>query len=258
MKNTQLIQYPADLATQLTADMRIHLGNLTIGGRTDKFFEGEVTTWTPKWKPKASYRSRRGTGHLTMKQPLPGPLTAWNVKGVNEWTASFTATYPLDLKVRGQGSAISMALSDYQMQEVDVTANAGRLAFEMRGPHPHLQQVGVAVNGGAAYLAINGGYPNLVCMDLSFNGCVAELDLGGAWTSSQGIRVYVNGGSLLLRVPARVGVQISTTTRLSLVQNFALDKEESNYRNLCYGTCEHEIILEVVARFARVGLVVVA
>ncbi len=81
------------------------------------------------------------------------------------------------------------------------------------------------------------------------------LDLTGAWSRSAEIKVTAGVGSLTLRLPNEVGVQVEARSGLSNVEASGLKRVGDSYINDAFGEADMELRINLTTGVGSVHLI---
>ncbi len=258
-EKTQTINYAADGAERLEADLEMNVGKLYVNSGADKMFEGEFTCSIEEWQPVVSYNVVETVGKLSVHQSaLQGKRRHWKVRAINEWDLRFGDQLPLDIVAEVNAGSADLKLSELPLRSLDLEMNGASAEVELVGSYPHLSRADFEMNAGRLNLLMNGAFPNLGFADLELNACKATLDLVGAWESSLDIAIEANASWLTVRLPRQVGVRIRTESSLTMVSPVGLKKQRAGvYVNEAFEASAVTLNLDIVANVGKLNLQIV-
>jgi hypothetical protein len=224
-------------------------------GSPDQLFSGSFRYNVERWEPEVSYED----GALTVEQG--GTEENWgiptgNVK--NEWDVAFSSAVPLEMDFKIGAGDGSLDFTGLQLNALDADLGAGD--FNMHFGEPNEGQMSrLMLNTGASKLEVT-GIGNAGPEWVKVQGGVGEikLDFTGAWPQSADVEITSGLGSVTLRLPDDVGVQVETEGGLADVDVSGLRRAGDAYVNDAFGDAETELRIHVTTGIGSLRLVEVS
>jgi hypothetical protein len=112
------------------------------------------------------------------------------------------------------------------------------------------------VNAGASKLEIlQIGNANPEQMNLRGGVGDMGLDFTGAWTRSSEMDIIAGAGSLTLRLPDNIGVQVKTQGPLSKIEAPDMTQVDNSYINDMFGETSTELQIQITTGLGSVRLI---
>jgi hypothetical protein len=161
----------------------------------------------------------------------------------------------MDIKAgAGEGN---LDLTGLQLERLNVDMGAGDFAVRF-DEATDTKMERLTINAGAGKIDVD-AIGNVSPRDVVVQGGAGDitLDLTGEWSRSADIEITAGIGSLALRLPADVGVQVDVEGGLSSVSASGLAKSGGAYVNDIYGDSEIELTLKITTGIGDIDLRVV-
>ena len=139
-------------------------------------------------------------------------LEGGRIRGRNfragELNLDLSPAIPLDLEFRFGAGEAEMELGGLRIRSLDMATGASRTTLRVSQPNPDAAR-SATLNIGAAQFAAY-GLGNLNAERIAVSGGVGEvvLDFAGEWRRNASAKIEMGLGSLTIRVPKGLGVQI--------------------------------------------------
>jgi hypothetical protein len=249
-------EIPLSGAESATVKIEFGAGELDIeAGDPDSLFAGRFRYNVEQWKPSVTYEE----GTLMIEQG--GTEKEWGIptgNTRNEWELAFSPQIPLEMNIDTGAGTGDLDFSGLQLSELDLRMGAGDLQVRFREPNP-VEMRDLTLETGAAKLDIRGiGYASPE--KATVNGGVGEitLDFSGAWSNSSEVDITAGVGSITLRLPDDVGVQVETDGGLTNVEAAEFRRTDGAYVNDVFGETEVELRIHVTTGVGNLRLVSVS
>ena len=231
-------------------------GELEIeAGTSDELYSGLFRYNVEQWAPRVTYDDNV----LTIKQGknkedwgIPTGLTR------NEWKLEFSPEIPLEMDIKLGAGDGKLDFTGLQLATLDLDMGAGD--FVLRFDEPNEAEMSrFTLDTGASkleVLRIGNASPEQVTLQ----GGVGDitLDFTGDWTNSAEMQITSGVGSLTLRLPDDVGVQVEVQGGLSSVDTPDFKHKGNTYVNDAFGEAETELRIHITTGIGSVRLIEVA
>lgn len=173
-------------------------------------------------------------------------------------TVGLSREVPTSVEVEAGATESTFRLGGIPLRRLSVKTGASETEITFDRPNP-VPMERMAFELGAASLEArklgNAGAENIVV-----KGAVGEvtLDFTGQWSRDARAQVKMGLGSLELRIPSDLGVQIHRSGLLSSFSGLGLEKAENGtYRTPNWEAAEHQLDLTIDTAFGDIGVEVV-
>jgi len=240
-------------AESATVEVLFGVGELELeAGVSDQLFSGHFRYNVERWAPEVTHED----GVLTIAQ---GSTEAdWGIPTGNThngWELAFSPEIPLKMNFDiGVGDG-ELDFTGLQLTELDLEIGAGD--FEVRFDEPNGAEMSrLMLDAGASKLEILGiGHAGPEQMTVQGGVGSITLDFTGTWPNSADVKVVAGIGSLTLRLPDNVGVQVETEGGLTNVEVSGLRRTGDAYVNDAFGETETELRIQVTTGIGSVKLI---
>ena len=244
-----------------TAEVEILFGagELQIGsGPPDELLSGHFVYNVEKWKPEITFENDK----LQVRQG--GNREAWGVPSGrvgeirNEWDLALTSAIPLAVDVRTGAGQGRLDLTGLRLTTLGIALGAGD--FEVSFSEPNQAQLArFTLDAGASSLTVT-GIGNAGPQYTKVQGGAGDitLDFSGAWPASAEADVTAGFGSLTLRIPQGIGVEVETRGGIAPVEASGFEKRGMTYVNDAFGEVETELRIRVTMGVGEIRLVEVS
>lgn len=247
---------PLAQAESATVEVVFGAGELNVeAGSPDQLFAGHFRYNVERWTPQVNYQD----GVLTIEQG--GSRENWGIPTGsvrNEWELEFSPQIPLQMAFRIGAGDGELDFTGLQIRELDLKMGAGD--FEVRFDEPNPARLGrFEVDAGPSRLDMV-GIGNAGPEQMSVEGGVGDmtLDLTGAWPRSCEVRITAGVGSITVRLPDDVGVQVETQGGLTNVDASGLQRTGDTYVNDAFGETETELLIQITTGVGNIRLIEVS
>jgi hypothetical protein len=228
-------------------------GKLSVeAGASNELFFGDFNYNVERWAPQITYRN----DELTIRQG--GKEENWGVPtGVirNRWNLDFSPAVPMAMVFKLGAGDGELDFSGLQMTAIDVRVGAGDYILRFDEPNRAMMEH-FKVNAGASKLEIlQIGNANPEQMNLRGGVGDMGLDFTGAWTRSSEMDIIAGAGSLTLRLPDNIGVQVKTQGPLSKIEAPDMTQVDNSYINDMFGETSTELQIQITTGLGSVRLI---
>lgn len=225
-------------------------GNLELGaGDPGLLYRATMRYDAEAFEPDLSYRS----GLLRLG------LEDVRVRGRNiragELGLRIGTRVPVDLKLEFGAARANVDLTGLRLRGLRLATGASETVLRLTRPNPETcESVDLDV-GAAKFQAF--GLGNLNTRRLAFSGGVGDvtLDFAGDWTSDMTAHVKMGLGSLTLRVPRGLGVQVRKAGLLVGFDSEGLIKRGDVYESRDWANAERRLTIDIEAAFGAIRVV---
>ncbi|HMM42871.1 MAG TPA: toast rack family protein [Thermomicrobiales bacterium] len=206
---------PAGEAERVEARIGMNVGTLRVSGGATTLADGAFR-YTADLEPVLSYEESGGTGKLAICQRTPASTPRH--RGRNEWDIALSDAVPLDLAVVHSTGEASFDLSSLSLRSLELDRATGTTRLTLRGEQRDLHQVRVESATGSLDLDLTGRYAALSSLDVSGGTGGLEADLRGTWERDAAVSLRVATGSVRVRLPDDIGIELRGSTALGRVR----------------------------------------
>lgn len=249
---TRRLNYTADGAERLAADLRMYAGTLKLLGGAEKIVQAEFDCELEAWQPTVQYAVTDGVGYLTMIQPQTNMRLRKRVQ--NAWDVRFGNALPLGLALQLNAAEADLQLQQLPLHTLDLELNACSLKTALVGDYPNLTQADFQFNAVKAEIQASGGFPTLKFIDFEINAGRAILDFSGTWTHSQDIAIESNATWMTIKLPRQVGVRLFSTSSLAMVRHAGLTRVDGGWINEGYSQAPIHLNLDLETNVGKVDI----
>jgi len=243
-------------ATSVEVEILFGAGELEIeAGDPTQLFSGHFRYNVEQWAPKVSYEN----DILDIEQG--GTKEDWGIptgRTRNQWELEFSPQIPLSMKLDLGAGDGELDFTGLQVTDLDLDTGAGD--FEVRFDEPNRAEMeSLTLDTGASKLEVR-GIGNASPEQVRIQGGVGDitLDFTGAWARSADVYVTAGVGSLTLRLPDNVGVQVETKGGLTNLDAPDLQRVGDTYVNDAFGEAAIELHVQVTTGIGNIKLVEVS
>ena len=247
---------PLSGAESATVEIAFGAGELKIeAGASDPLFSGHFRYNVEHWAPEVTYEA----DVLTIEQGGAGEDWGIPTGAVhNEWELEFSPEIPLEMDVEIGAGEGELDFTGLRLSELDMDLGAGD--FEVRFDEPNEAEMShLTLDTGASKLEML-GIGHAGPEQVNVKGGVGEIDLDftGAWPRSADVQITAGIGSITLRLPDDVGVQVEMEGGLTNVEVSGLRRTGDTYVNDAFGEAETELYIQVTAGIGNIRLIEVS
>ena len=160
---------------------------------------------------------------------------------------------PTDLEVLTGASSGEMRLGGLPLSRLRLATGASETTVTFDEPNP-ARMDRLEVKAGAASLELR-ELGNARAAEMRFEGAVGDvlLDFTGEWQRDARATIKMGLGSLRLRIPDDLGVQVRKSSLLSSFSGLGLQKaDDGSYRTPNWSSASHHLELDVDAAFGSI------
>lgn len=162
---------------------------------------------------------------------------------------------PLDLTMQFGAGRAEVDLGGLRLAKLEIATGASETVIDVSRPNPIVLDEAEVVVGAASFTARR--LANLNARHITVNAGVGAvvLDLSGAWRRDAGIEIQMGLGSLELRVPRGLGVQLMKQSFLTSLDAPDLTRRDDAWYSADWSSAERRITIDVDAAFGSVKIV---
>lgn len=159
---------------------------------------------------------------------------------------------PIDLALRFGAGEATLDLGGLRLQRLNVETGASKTSIRFDTPNP-IRAEEVELRAGAAELTVV-GLGNTRAERFTFQGGVGStiLDFRGAWSADATAEVQMGMGSVVLRFPRSLGVQIKRSSFLTSFEANGMVRNGGNYFSENWDRADHQLTLELEAALGSI------
>lgn len=174
-----------------------------------------------------------------------------NVKG-GDLKLQLSPQVPLALELAFGAAEAHLELGGLRVRELSVETGASATTLTVSQPNAEVCQSASFDVGAARFEAT--GLGNLNARSLEVNGGVGEvvLDFTGQWRNSMQAEINMGLGSLTLRVPRGIGVQVRKDGMLAGFDSEGLVKRGNVYQSEGYERATHRLVVNLDAALGSI------
>jgi hypothetical protein len=248
---------PLDGAESANVEILFGAGDLEVCATdSDNLFVGNFVYNVEAWEPRITQDGDR----LRIEQGGDEDAWGWpdgSGSPRNEWKLEFSPDVLLDMDIKAGAGEGNLDLTGLQLERLNVDMGAGDFAVRF-DEATDTKMERLTINAGAGKIDVD-AIGNVSPRDVVVQGGAGDitLDLTGEWSRSADIEITAGIGSLALRLPADVGVQVDVEGGLSSVSASGLAKSGGAYVNDIYGDSEIELTIKITTGIGDIDLRVV-
>ncbi len=231
-------------------------GDLQLeAGDSETLFAGRFRYNVEQWEPIVNYED----GVLNIEQG--GVKGNWGVptgNTRNDWNLKFSPDALLEIELELGAGKGDLDFTGLQITKLDVDAGAGDFSMQFDEP-ARTPMDELTLNTGASMVKIS-GIGHASPEQIKVQGGVGDitLDFTGDWSRSADVQITAGVGSLTLRLPDDVGVEVKTEGGLTNVSVDGLRQEGDAYVNSAFGEAEITLRFAVTTGIGNLRLVEVS
>jgi N-terminal domain of toast_rack, DUF2154 len=162
---------------------------------------------------------------------------------------------PLDLHIEFGAARADLDLSGLRVRRLHLATGASETHLRFSEPNPETCDLVELQIGAAKFEAVGLGNANARMLDFSGGVGDVTLDFTGALRQDLKARVRMGLGSLTLRVPRDVGMQVRKGGILVGFDSQGLIKRGDVYQSENWGSAERKLTVEIDAAFGSIRVV---
>lgn len=244
---TSLRQYKGESA--LRVDLQYGAGHLNIApGDAGSLYKATLRYDADRFKPVTQYADGR----------LKVGIEGGHIKGRNMKSGRLDLTLgtrvPLELDLQFGAAQAEVELGGLKVREAHIATGASETHVNVGSPNPETCGTLKLEVGAASFEAA--GLGNLNCEHVDVDGGVGDvsLDFNGAWRVNSEVTVDMGLGSLTLRVPRGLGVQVHKTGFLASFDSQGLVKRGNTYYSENWDKASNQVTFNIDAAFGSIRI----
>lgn len=201
------------------------------------------------FEPIANYDS--GVLRLGIEGTVKGRR---QIREGSELTLGLGTELPLDLNLAFGAVEAQLELGGLRIRKAEIATGASETKLSFSRPNLEALELLDLKVGAASFRAT--GLGNANARQIKFGGGVGDitLDFSGEWQGNTNVEVSMGVGSLTLRLPRDLGVQIKRDTFLIAFDPQGLVKRGNGYYSEGWDNAEHRLTIEVKGAFGSVDV----
>lgn len=231
----------------LSVDVEYAAGRLRLEpAAQDVLYRTSLRYDAKVFEPRVKY----GSGKLDVSIGS-GRVRGRNMKG-GDLSLQLTNRSALDLELSFGAAEAQLELGGLRLRTLSVETGASATMLEVSSANPEVCE-DVEIDVGAARFEAR-GLGNLNARSMEVNGGMGEvvLDFGGEWRGDLDLKVSMGLGSLTLRVPRGLGVQIQKEGLLAGFDSQGLIKRGDVYYSENHEQAAHQLAVRIDAAFGSI------
>ncbi len=159
---------------------------------------------------------------------------------------------PMDLNMDFGAVRADIDLGGIPLTRLEIETGASQTVMDISEPNSETMSRASMDVGAAEFIVRNLG--NLNTRVIYIDAGIGEIDLGftGEWRQDARVSVDMGLGSLVLRFPRGLGVQLVKDTFLTSLDSEGLVKRGDSYYSLDYEEADYQITVDVDAAFGSI------
>lgn len=167
-------------------------------------------------------------------------------------TIELSRDVPLELELDFGAGQAEIDLGGLRLQSLELSTGASETELRFDEPNP-IRATRVEINAGAAELRVL-GLGNVRADRIDFQGGVGStlLDFSGAWGTSSAASVKMGIGSVVLRLPRRLGVRIDRNSFLTSFEAEGMTRREGSYFSSNWSSARQRLTIQLEAAIGSI------
>ncbi len=162
---------------------------------------------------------------------------------------------PIDLDLEFGAVQADIDLGGLALTDLDLSTGASESLIDISEPNTARMATASFEVGAAEFTIQNLGNLNADRIELDAGVGSITLGLGGRWQQDTHLDIEMGLGSLELRVPEGLGVQLRKDSFLTALDSEGLIKRGDVYESLDFDDADYRVIIELDAAFGSVSVV---
>ena len=236
----------------LDVKIRFGAGRLTVGpGDESALYRMHLRYDEDSFEPVAEYEGSR----LDLGLKGIGRSTHWRRQDPQEMELSLARGVSMNLDMEFGAVRADLDLGGMLLRRLDLSTGASESQVEISEPNA-MRMTSAGFKVGAADFQV-GNLGNLNAERITVDAGVGRvvLDFGGDWQGDAAVAVDMGLGSLELRFPQGLGVQLVRNTFLTSLDSEGLVKRGNSYFSVDWDEAEHRVTVNVDAAFGSINVV---
>ncbi len=179
----------------------------------------------------------------------------WHKDNAQEMELSLARTVPMKLDVEFGAVRADVDLGGIMMTALDLSTGASESTVDISRPNRVRMSEAEFEVGAADFELQNLGNLNAESITVDAGVGKVALDFQGDWQGDADVSVDMGLGSLELRFPEGLGVQLRKDTFLTSLDSEGLVKHGDSYYSLNWEEAEHRVTVRVDAAFGSIDVV---
>lgn len=222
-------------------------GNLDLGvGDPGLLYRASMRYDSEAFEPQLEYRP--GRLHLGLEDVR---VRGRNIR-TGELDLRFGPDVPIDLQLEFGAARANLDLTGIPVRGLRLATGASETVVRVSDVNPVTCQAIDLDVGAAKFQAF--GLGNLNSSQLSFSGGVGDvtLDFTGDWNTDMRASLKMGLGSLTIRVPRGLGVQVRKAGLLVGFDSNGLIKRNDVYQSEDWSSADHRLTIDIEAAFGSI------
>ncbi len=237
---------------ELDVVIRFGAGRLVLGSTADDvLYRMRLRYDEDFFEPVAEYRRNRLDLGLTGTRRS----TPWRRQDQQEMELYLARSVPMNLELEFGAVRADLDLGGMLLKKLDLSTGASESRVEISEPNS-MRMANAGFKVGAADFRV-GDLGNLNAERITVDAGLGRvvLDFGGKWQGDTTVSVQMGLGSLELRFPRGLGVQVVPSTFLASMDSEGLVKRGSSYYSMDWEEAEHRVTVDVDAAFGSINVI---
>ncbi len=162
---------------------------------------------------------------------------------------------PMDLDLEFGAVKADLDLGGLSLTDLDLSTGASESTVDVSEPNPSRMESARFEVGAAEFTARRLGNLNADRIELDAGVGSITLGLDGRWERDARVAIDMGLGSLELRVPEGLGIQLRKDSFLTALDSEGLVKRGDVYESLDFDTAERRVVIDLDAAFGSVAVV---
>ena len=204
--------------------------------------------------PLHSYDAEQRSALLGLETRSTGIHAGGDRDDSGELRLALPNSVPLDLDLQLGGTESHLELGGLQLQSLRLECGATDASLAFSSPN-RARMRDLTIDVGAADLFVL-HLANANADQIRVNGGVGVVDLefGGVWTRDVTVTTRLAVGSLILRVPSDVGVQLDVQRVLAGFEHEGMVKRDDGWYSTNYDRAPHKLHIHARTVFGKIEL----
>ncbi len=231
-------------ARRLDAKLRAVFSDIAVSKGSPRALDAGFASNVRRFEPLVRYEVTGEEGHVEVTEGHASRLAGR--LGKTSGRLLFAEDMPMKLTVDlGAGNG-DFDLDGLAVEELRITASAGRVDIDAPGDMSLLEKVSISQKAGDVGLAMGGRYPAMKTLEVKNFAGKTDISLRGIWSGDVECAVTSGAGDIHLEFPTDVGVRVSTETKVGDVKAKDMTQTpDGTYTNGAYGKSEVNIMISV-------------
>ena len=170
----------------------------------------------------------------------------------SEMELALTRDLAMDLNMDFGAVRADIDLGGIPLTRLEIATGASETLIDISELNPETMSRASIDVGAAEFTVRNLGNLNTQLIEIDAGVGDIELGFGGGWRQDARVSVDMGLGSLVLRFPRGLGVQLNKDTFLTSLDSEGLVKRGDTYYSLDYDESEYQITVDIDAAFGSI------